>query len=54
MQGVHSIGHLHHPTQELAIRVTTLTTGYITWGIGYTYNIAALAIELGTLSEHLV
>ena len=25
MQGLHSTRHLHHPTQELAIRVTTLT-----------------------------
>ena len=27
MQGLHSTGHLQHPTQELAIRVATLTQG---------------------------
>ena len=25
VQGLHSTGHLQHPTQELAIRVATLT-----------------------------
>ena len=25
MQGLHSTGHLQHTTQELAVRVTTLT-----------------------------
>ena len=25
VQGLHNTGHLQHPTQELAIRVTTLT-----------------------------
>ena len=29
VQGLHSTGHLQHPTQELAIRVATLTLFWI-------------------------
>ena len=29
VQGLHSIGHLQHPTQELAVRVTTFTSSAI-------------------------